>query len=374
MISSLFVPSCAHNASLHRSTARIDIELSRKRLRWKFRLLQMRQKFLRIDKYRMTAKRHHQRNSVLLQQFSQVMHLQDSAVLMMIVDTLHNSLRHGRHITATHSSVSMQALIHNHHFAEFAIQRLIITRHPTTDIHQSVLLSTHGAAIAVRAELKQDLLHRLMPVAIFILLNEIRVLRRSRGIQKDLDSVLSTVLVALLHVLHAHRLSTSQIDTSFDRDIRNLLRSHLGHQLLQFLHIDVAFPSVRILCIVRFVHNHIDKRTTRQFLVQFGGGKVHVSWDIVARFDGALTQYVFGAASLMRGHHVFVAIVFVDGIPESEEVSRSRVRFVAKLQRGPLSVTHGAGSTVSEQVDVHVVRFEQEGVVSRLFDGCMATL
>ena len=81
---------------------------------------------------------------------------------------------------------------------------------------------------------------------------------------------------------------------------------------------------------------------------------------------------VLRAAALVGGHDVAVAVVALDRRLQVVEVAAPGVRLVAEHHPGPLAVAHRGRAGVREQVDVDVVRAEQEGVVARLAQGALA--
>ncbi len=90
---------------------------------------------------------------------------------------------------------------------------------------------------------------------------------------------------------------------------------------------------------------------------------------IVAGLDQRLADQVFGAAALVGGDEVLVAVVGLHGVFEVVEVAAAGVGLVAQHHAGPLAVAHGVGAAVGEQVDVDVFGAEQEGVVAGLVEG-----
>ena len=124
--------------------------------------------------------------------------------------------------------------------------------------------------------------------------------------------------------------------------------------------------------IVPFGNDHVDERAAGQFLVQPGGGEVHVAGHEVARLDEHLREDVLGAASLVGGHEVAIAVILAHGVFEVIEVAAAGVGLVAEHHAGPLPVAHGAGAAVGQQVDVNVLGAEQEGVVAGLAHGPFA--
>ena len=77
---------------------------------------------------------------------------------------------------------------------------------------------------------------------------------------------------------------------------------------------------------------------------------------------------VLGAAALVGGHDVVVAVILADRFFQVVEILAAGVGLVAQHHACPLPVAHGAGAAVGEQVDVDVVGAEQEGVIAGVGD------
>ena len=118
--------------------------------------------------------------------------------------------------------------------------------------------------------------------------------------------------------------------------------------------------------IVRLIDDHVVERCAGELLMHTCRREVHVARDVIARFDQQLRQNVLGAASLVCRNDFGVAIKGLDSVLEVVVVARSGVRLVAEHDSGPLTVGHRAVARVGEQVDVDVLRTEQEGVESGL--------
>ena len=68
--------------------------------------------------------------------------------------------------------------------------------------------------------------------------------------------------------------------------------------------------------LVGLVDDHIDELAAGVFLVEPGGGEVHVAGDGVAGLDEDLAEDVLGAAALVGGHDLLVAVDVVDRIDQ----------------------------------------------------------
>ena len=97
------------------------------------------------------------------------------------------------------------------------------------------------------------------------------------------------------------------------------------------------------------VDDHVHELVAGPLLVQLGGGEVHVAGRVLPGLDGHLADQVLGAAALVRGHDVLVAVVGADGLFQVVEVAAAGLGLVAQHQRRP---GHGAGARIGEQVNV----------------------
>ena len=161
-------------------------------------------------------------------------------------------------------------------------------------------------------------------------------------------------------------LPPGQIHRGGNADIRDALCPIKLDNLFQLDQIHIAFERMQALGVVRIGNDHVNKRTAGQLLVQPSGGEVHITRNDVARLDEGLRQQVLRAAALVGGHHVFVSVPLLDGGFKTVEASASGVGFVAHHHRGPLPVAHGGSAGIGEQIDINIVRPQQERVITGL--------
>ena len=168
------------------------------------------------------------------------------------------------------------------------------------------------------------------------------------------------------HVGHAHGLAARHVDRARQADIGNLVRAHAFDQRFELAQVDVALEGVQALRVVRLVDDHIDKGAARHLLVQPRRGEIHVAGDPIARLDQRLRDQMFGPAPLVRRHEILIAVVGLDRLQQMVEVATACIGFIAQHHACPLAVAHGVGPAVGKQVDVDILRAQQEGVVARL--------
>ena len=123
---------------------------------------------------------------------------------------------------------------------------------------------------------------------------------------------------------------------------------------------------MQVVGIVCLVDDDVDKRPASQLLVQASRREVHIAGNVLAGFDQGLAHQVLRPATLVCRHDIAIAIVGLHHLLEVVEVPAAGVRLVAKHHAGPLPVAHCTGTAIGEQIDVHVLRSQQKGVVSCL--------
>jgi hypothetical protein len=171
---------------------------------------------------------------------------------------------------------------------------------------------------------------------------------------------------------HGDRLAAGHVDRAGERHVGDLRRADLFDDRAQLRHVHVALERMERLRVVGLVDDHVVERGAGQFLVQAGGREVHIAGHVVARLDERLADQVLGPAALVSGHDVGVAVVAPDRLLHVVEVAAPGVGLVAEHHPGPLPVAHGRGAGVRQEVDVDVVRAQQEGVVAGLAEGRLA--
>ncbi len=210
--------------------------------------------------------------------------------------------------------------------------------------------------------------HGLVGVALLALLDEVGVLDRAGGVEDDEDALVAAVRRDLAQVGHADRLAAGEVHRHADGDVGDAVGADLLDQRVDLGQVDVALEGVLGGRVVRLVDDDVAERAAGELLVQARGGEVHVAGHPVAVLDQYLRQDVLGAAALVGGDEVLVAVVGVHGLFERVEVPRTGVGLVAEHHAGPLVVRHRAGARVGQQVDVDLLGLEQERVVAGFAD------
>ena len=152
----------------------------------------------------------------------------------------------------------------------------------------------------------------------------------------------------LAQIGHAHWLAACHVHRAGEAHVGHLLGPNSGDQRRQLVQIDVSLEWVLARRVVGFRDDDVDKGAAGKLLVQTGGSEVHVAGDVVAVLDDRLAEQVFGAATLVRGNDVAIAVVGAHRLLETIEVAAAGVRLVAHHHSRPLPIVHRAGATVGE--------------------------
>ena len=168
------------------------------------------------------------------------------------------------------------------------------------------------------------------------------------------------------HVRHADRLATRHVHGRREAHVGDGACAMRSDEALELREVHVALERAQVRRVVGRVDDHVDERAAGEFLVEARGREVHVARHELALADRGLAQEVLGAAALVRGHDEFVAVVLPDRVLEVVVVPAAGVGLVAEHHAGPLTVAHRVRAAVGEQVDVDVVRAQQERVEAGL--------
>ena len=291
---------------------------------------------------------------------------------MVVLDRLLDADRHRLHVAAGHAAVGVQPLVHDHEVLGLLGDLAIAHGEPAADVDEAVLLARHRRAVGQVADLAQDLGDRLVGVALLALLDEVGVLDGAGGVEDDGDALLAAVRRDLAQVRHADRLAAGEVHRHADGDVGDAVGADLLDQRVDLGEVDVALEGMLGGGVVRLVDDDVAEGAAGELLVQARGREVHVAGDVVAVLDQHLRQDVLGAAALMRGDQVLVAVVLLDGGFQGVEVGRAGVRLVAEHHAGPLAIRHGARARVGEQVDVALLGLQEKRVVARRGDRALA--
>ena len=109
------------------------------------------------------------------------------------------------------------------------------------------------------------------------LLNEVGVLGHARHIVHEQHAVWRVHQArSCLQVRHRHRLAAGHVDARGQADVRDALGADACDQRIELFQVDVALERMLALRVMGLVDDHVDEGAAGQFLVQPGGGEIHV--------------------------------------------------------------------------------------------------
>ena len=103
-------------------------------------------------------------------------------------------------------------------------------------------------------------------------------------------------------VLNTDGLSARHIHTGGNTDIRDSGGTMFFNQGFQFFQVHISFKGKFIFGVMGFVNDDVFEFTTGQFLVQAGGGEIHIARDNISFFNQDFGDDIFRAASLVCGN------------------------------------------------------------------------
>ena len=134
-------------------------------------------------------------------------------------------------------------------------------------------------------------------------------------------------------------------------------------RVLERLQVHVALEGMDQPRLAALGDHQVARLGARVLDVGARGVEVRVVGHHVARPGDAGEQDVLGGAPLVGGDHVLEARDVAYRRLKPVEGRRARVRLVAGDHARPLARRHRPRAAVGQQVDQHVARLEQEGVV-----------
>ena len=218
------------------------------------------------------------RDAPVDQLLAEVLDLADARADVVVVHRLDDAAGHGLHVAAGQAAVGVQALVDHDHVPRLLEELLVVHRQPAADVDHGVLLGAHRAGVGVGAELLEDFGHRLRLVARLALLNEIGVLDRAGGVENDPQCRGGRRIGGPRGHWPSTPAARRPCSPWPERQMYGIaLAADLLDQLLQRGEVHVALEGMLARRIVAFRDDHVDERAAGQFLVQPGGGEIHVA-------------------------------------------------------------------------------------------------
>jgi len=368
----LGVAAGGHAAAFHGPHAGVDVESGGERLGGELVARHVGQEAFGVEEDAVRADRGDDGHAGVEQLLAEVFDLTDAGADVIFADRFFDADRHGFHITPGHAAVGVETFVDDDHVTGLLGDGVVVDGEEAAYVDEAVLLAGHGAAVGVRADLFEDVADGGVGVAGLALLDEPGVLDGAGGVEVDGDAVFVADGAGVADVLHGAGLTAGHVDVGFEGEIGDVVGADFVDEFGEFVDVDVALEGKIGGGVVGLVADDVAEGSAGEFLVDFGGGEVHVAGDDVSGSDERAAEEVFGAASLVGGDEVLVAVDLADGSFESVVVSGAGVGLVAEHDGGPLAVGHGGGAGVGEEVDVDVFGSEEECVISGFGDGAFA--
>ena len=180
------------------------------------------------------------------------------------------------------------------------------------------------------------------------------------------------------HVLHRDRLTTGAVTRHVDNDTSHILCTMVCNGGLQSCHIKVALPIIVGSGVQSRRGQSIDGLCAIQFNMCCCGIKVVVGdkYRLVTldAFDQTREQNLFCATALVSWNSVLVAKQLLYFLFHIEIVFATCVRLITHHQTGPLAVTHGTSTRISQQININIFTSQQERVIPCLFQSHLTIL
>ncbi len=127
---------------------------------------------------------------ILLQQsLRQVGCLSQAIGQVALIQSFPQAHRHGVQVAPGQAAVGGKAFAQDQFIARPLVQRLVIHRQEAADVDNGILFSAHRGPIRQGKDLPGDLLRALIGIAWLAQLDEVRVLGKAAGVDKEGDAV-----------------------------------------------------------------------------------------------------------------------------------------------------------------------------------------
>ena len=302
------------------------------------------------------------RDAGLLEQPGEVANLADVVRDRLLVGCLSDPLRERLHVMAGKTAVVREAFEDDDQLARPACHVVVVGREEAADRHEVVLLRREHRAVCERCDLTEDLLHRPAGLARLALGDEDGVLGGAGRVEVERHVELAGERAHRAQVLERERLAARHVEAGLLAHERDPLAPLAHDQVAQLAEVDVPLERVARLGIARLGNRHVRPHTACELGVNARGGEVQVRQHELPRLHEHPREQMLRPASLVRRDQVPPAVHLAHRRLEPVEAARAGIRLVAELHRRPLLLRHGRCAAVGQQIDVDVVRAEQERV------------
>ena len=241
-----------------------------------------------------------------------------------------------------------------------------------TNVGHPILLRRHGAAVRQRKHFARDVDGCAVRLSFLTQLDEPGILREAAGVDVERDAMLAAHRRHRARIGQRHRLPATRIVGDGKHAHRDLLAPYLGDELFQCRNVHVALERMPGLRLASLGNDQVHRLGAGELDVGTGGIEVGVVGHHVAGLAEGGEEDLLGGAALVGGEHLAEAEDVLHRGQEAEPGAAAGVGFVATHDGRPLLGTHCRGATVSEEVDEHVLRLEQEDVVCRVAQPLLA--
>ncbi len=160
---------------------------------------------------------------------------------------------------------------------------IIVGAEEAADVCHAIFLRRHGAAVAVAEHLLRNLLGSFRFVSRFAQLDEVGIFGEAAGVEVERNAVLAAHLHCTARdVFHGNGLAAAGVVGDGQHDQRNAFAAHFGDQVLERLHVHVAFEGMLQAGLTPLGDDEIDGLGADEFDVGARGIEVRVVGNDVA--------------------------------------------------------------------------------------------
>ena len=204
----------------------------------------------------------------------------------------------------------------------------------------------------------------------FLFFNEICIFNATSSIVENFYSVFISNFSNFSHVFHWNRLSTGKVNSNCQANISYIFRSFFLNYAFHYFYIYVTFKRHIYCIIMSFRTDDIHEDTAISFLVITSSCKIHITKNILSRFDSYCRKYVFSSTTLVSRYDMIEPKKFFYCAFQIKPVLRSCICFITYHHTCPLSIRHSICTTICKQIYVAIFRFQVKSIVSCFFYSC----
>ena len=227
--------------------------------------------------------------------------------------------RHGVQVAPRQAPIGGESFAQNQFLLCAFVQRFIVHRQKAANVDDRVFFGAHRCAVSQREHFTCNLNGCFVGIARFALFDEPGVFGKPTRINEKWNAIFVIHGGHFAQVLHRNRLATARIVGDGNHAKGDTLNAGLFNEAPQFVHIHVALEGVCGLWVAGFVNHQVHRFSAARANVAFGGIKMHVRGDFVARLDEQLTEDMFSGAPLVCRHEEAKAENIANGVAQTIE-------------------------------------------------------